>query len=65
METTSEARDFIDLAGSVLVPAKKRDVAWHDVLRETRSIRAKLTMRAGDRRDVRFGGGAVRSHGGA
>lgn len=32
--------DFLDLAGSISVPAARRNVAWDDVLRETRSERA-------------------------
>jgi antitoxin PrlF len=32
--------DFIDLAGSVTVPAKKRGTPWDEVLRQTRRARA-------------------------
>ena len=32
--------NFLDLAGSVSVPAAKRNVAWDDVIRRTRSARA-------------------------
>lgn len=32
--------DFLELAGSVRVPAAKRNVAWDDVIRRTRSERA-------------------------
>ncbi len=32
--------DFLDLAGSIRVPAAKRNVAWDDVIRRTRSNRA-------------------------
>jgi AbrB family looped-hinge helix DNA binding protein len=32
--------DFLDLAGSIRVPAAKRSVAWDDVLRRTRAARA-------------------------
>jgi AbrB family looped-hinge helix DNA binding protein len=32
--------DFLELAGSVSVPAAKRNVAWDDVMRRTRSDRA-------------------------
>lgn len=32
--------DFLDLAGSVAVPATKRNVAWDDVLKKTRSDRS-------------------------
>ena len=32
--------DFLDLAGSVKVPAAKRNVAWDEVLRRTRADRA-------------------------
>jgi AbrB family looped-hinge helix DNA binding protein len=33
--------DFLDLAGSISVPAAKRNVAWEEVLRRTRSERAR------------------------
>lgn len=33
--------DFLDLAGSIRVPAAKRNVAWDEVLRRTRSSRAE------------------------
>ena len=32
--------DFLSLAGSVRVPATKRNVAWDEVIRKTRSARA-------------------------
>jgi AbrB family looped-hinge helix DNA binding protein len=32
--------DFLELAGSIRVPAAKRNVAWDEVLRRTRSARA-------------------------
>lgn len=32
--------DFLDLAGSVEVPAAKRNVAWDEVLAKTRRARA-------------------------
>ena len=32
--------DFLDLAGSVKVPAAKRTVAWDEVIRRTRRARA-------------------------
>ncbi len=32
--------DFLSLAGSVTVPASKRNVAWDDIIRKTRSTRA-------------------------
>ena len=32
--------DFLDLAGSVSVPASKRNVAWDDIVRRTRADRA-------------------------
>lgn len=32
--------DFLDLAGSITVPAAKRNVAWDEVIRRTRSSRA-------------------------
>jgi antitoxin PrlF len=33
--------DFLELAGSVAVPARKRGTAWDDVLRRTRIQRVK------------------------
>jgi antitoxin PrlF len=33
--------DFAALAGSVAIPAAKRNVAWDDVLRRTRATRAR------------------------
>jgi AbrB family looped-hinge helix DNA binding protein len=32
--------DFLDLAGSVAVPAAKRSAAWDEVIRRTRRARA-------------------------
>jgi antitoxin PrlF len=32
--------DFLALAGTIRVPAAKRNVAWDDVIRRTRSARA-------------------------
>jgi AbrB family looped-hinge helix DNA binding protein len=32
--------DFLALAGSISVPAAKRNVAWDEVIRKTRSARA-------------------------
>jgi len=32
--------DFLDLAGSITVPAARRNVAWDEVIRRTRSTRA-------------------------
>lgn len=32
--------DFLELAGSIPVPAAKRNVAWDEVLRRTRAERA-------------------------
>ena len=32
--------DFLDLAGSVEVPAAKRNVAWDEVIRRNRTARA-------------------------
>lgn len=32
--------DFLELAGSIPVPAGKRNVAWDEVIRSTRSNRA-------------------------
>lgn len=33
--------DFLTLAGTVRVPAAKRNVAWDEVVRRTRAARAK------------------------
>lgn len=33
--------DFIELAGSVAIPAGKRGTAWDEVLRQTRQARAR------------------------
>ena len=35
----AKTTDFLDLAGSVQVPAAKRNVAWDDVLKRTRNER--------------------------
>ncbi len=32
--------DFLSLAGTIAVPASRRNVAWDDVLRRTRASRA-------------------------
>lgn len=32
--------DFLELAGSVSIPAAKRNVAWDEIVRRTRSERA-------------------------
>ena len=32
--------DFLDLAGTIRVPAARRNVAWDEVIRRTRSARA-------------------------
>ena len=32
--------DFLDLAGTVAVPAAKRNVAWDELIRRTRTARA-------------------------
>jgi len=32
--------DFLDLAGTITVPAAKRNLAWDEVIRRTRSARA-------------------------
>ena len=34
--------NFLDLAGTVSVPASKRNVAWDEVIRRTRSARASV-----------------------
>jgi antitoxin PrlF len=36
----SRTPDFLALAGTIRVPAAKRNVAWDDVIRRTRSDRA-------------------------
>jgi AbrB family looped-hinge helix DNA binding protein len=36
----AKAPQFLDLAGSVAIPAAKRGTPWDDVLRRTRSDRA-------------------------
>jgi antitoxin PrlF len=33
--------EFLSLAGTITVPANRRNVAWDDVLRRTRTARAK------------------------
>lgn len=33
--------DFLELAGTFTVPASKRNVAWEDVLRRTRTARTR------------------------
>lgn len=33
--------DFLSLAGTIAVPAAKRNAAWDDIIRRTRSERAK------------------------
>ena len=38
--TVSRTTDFLDLAGSVAVPAAKRNASWDDVIRRTRAARA-------------------------
>ena len=34
--------DFLDLAGTISVPASKRNVAWDDIVRRTRAERATV-----------------------
>lgn len=34
--------DFLDLAGSIRVPAAKRNAAWDEVLKRTRTARADV-----------------------
>lgn len=34
--------DFLSLAGSIKVPAARRNAAWDDVIRKTRSVRADV-----------------------
>lgn len=33
--------DFLDLGGTIPVPAAKRNVAWDDVIARTRAVRAR------------------------
>lgn len=40
--TVAKTADFISLGGTFRVPAAKRNVAWDDVIRRTRSARAAL-----------------------
>jgi antitoxin PrlF len=37
----ARARNFLDLAGTVRVPAAKRNATWDDVIRRTRAARAR------------------------
>lgn len=37
--TLSRTKEFLDLAGTIHVPAAKRNTAWDDVVRGTRSAR--------------------------
>jgi len=36
----AQTPDFLELAGTVGVPATKRNVAWDEVIRRTRAVRA-------------------------
>ena len=36
----ARTHDFLSLAGTIKVPANKRNAAWDDVLRKTRASRA-------------------------
>ena len=38
--------DFLSLAGTIAVPAARRNVAWDDVIRKTRAARAMPKRRA-------------------
>ncbi|MCA0436595.1 MAG: AbrB/MazE/SpoVT family DNA-binding domain-containing protein [Austwickia sp.] len=38
--TLARVPDFLDLAGSIQVPADRRNAAWDDVLRRTHAARA-------------------------
>jgi AbrB family looped-hinge helix DNA binding protein len=38
--TLAAAPDFLDLAGTVSVPAAKRNATWDDVIRRTHTARA-------------------------
>lgn len=37
----ARTRDFLALAGTIRVPAAKRNVAWDDVMRRTRAARGE------------------------
>lgn len=39
----ARTRDFLDLAATIPVPASKRNVAWDEVIRRTRSARIAAT----------------------
>ncbi len=41
--TVAKTADFLQLAGTVAVPAHKRGTAWDEVLRQTRRARAERT----------------------
>lgn len=36
----ARTRDFLELAGTIKVPAAKRNVTWDEVIRSTRTARA-------------------------
>lgn len=36
----ARTREFLELAGSISVPAGKRNVAWDEVVRRTRTVRS-------------------------
>lgn len=38
--------DFLDLAGAIAVPARKRNAAWDDVILRTRAARAARAAQA-------------------
>lgn len=38
--TLARTPDFLSLAGTIKVPAARRNAAWDDVIRKTRSARA-------------------------
>jgi AbrB family looped-hinge helix DNA binding protein len=38
--TLTKTTDFVDLAGSIAVPATARNLAWDEVIRRTRTARA-------------------------
>ena len=41
--TLARTTDFLSLAGSVTVPAAKRNASWDEVIRRTRAARAPRT----------------------
>jgi antitoxin PrlF len=42
--TLARTPDFLDLAGSISVPAAKRNVAWSQIVKTTRASRARKQL---------------------